>query len=472
MLFSSFTFILLFLPVFFAFYLAFPQQARSYVIVLFSCIFYAWWRVDFLVLILAISAITYAIGYRLERTIDKPRKLLLWIGVGANLATLGYFKYEGMVAETLNVLMHDFGIGWSLAPSAPILPIGISFHVFQSISFLVDLYRRETTLSKRPIDFAAFSLLFPQLIAGPVVKYKDIAPQLIAPLISVDNILKGAVIFAIGLSKKVLIADSIVPIVDYSFGLSNPSFLEAWTGAIAYAMQLFFDFSGYTDMAIGIALAMGIIFPRNFDDPYLSRSIAEFWRRWHMSLSSWLREYLYIPLGGNRKGTGRTYFNLMTTMTLGGLWHGASWTFALWGAWHGLLLTVERALGRPVVPRVQPAKLPLVLSIAATFFLVTLGWILFRASTLQGAISMFAGTVGVNGFAVSDFAWIAIPNSAWVTFALALLLCFAVAPWRRAHASVERAVQRSLAVFALPIFVLSIFRLVSESTRPFLYFQF
>ena len=276
------------------------------------------------------------------------------IGVAGNLVTLGIFKYFNFGIDSLNAVLNASGIN-SIEALRFILPIGISFHIFQCISFLIDIYRKDAVPPKRVIDFLAFMTLFPQLIAGPVLRYKDLADQFIARTHTLDKFSLGAYRFMTGFAKKVLIADTVADLVDKTFSLNDPSTADAWLGALAYAVQLYFDFSGYSDMAIGLGMMMGFRFIENFNHPYISRSITEFWKRWHISLSTWLRDYLYIPLGGNRKGPVRTYINLFVTMLLGGFWHGANWTFILWGAFHGGILAAERALKRDTETTFAPS---------------------------------------------------------------------------------------------------------------------
>jgi alginate O-acetyltransferase complex protein AlgI len=284
-----------------------------------------------------------------------------------------------------------------------ILPIGVSFFVFESISYLVDIYRKDAPPARNFIDFAAFLALYPHLIAGPVMRYKDLSAQIVARTHSLDKFSEGCVWFMVGICKKVLIADSVAPMVGIIFDKPDPTFVESWLGAIAYTIQLYFDFSGYSEMAIGLGLMIGFRLIRNFDTPYISRSITEFWRRWHISLSTWLRDYLYIVLGGNRKGTGRTYLNLIVTMLLGGLWHGANWTFVLWGAWHGTWLAGERFLG---ARKRDGSIYPAALALPITLVLVVVGWVMFRAPDVTTAVGFYRGMLGLNGFGVSgELAW-------------------------------------------------------------------
>ena len=290
------------------------------------------------------------------------------IGVTGNLLTLGVFKYFNFGVDSFNKAMMSVG-GQPIEALEIILPIGISFYIFQAISFLIDITRKEAPHPKNFWDFAAFISLFPQLIAGPILRYKDVASQFQSRTHNMDKFSEGAYRFMIGFAQKVLIADSVAPLADQIFALQDPTFIEGWLGALAYTIQLYFDFSGYSSMAIGLGLMMGFRFIENFNNPYMARSITEFWQRWHISLSRWLKDYLYIPLGGNKKGLKRTYINLMITMVLGGLWHGANWTFLLWGAGHGVVLIIERMWG--IKERYHP-----VLMMVPTLFLIILGLIL------------------------------------------------------------------------------------------------
>ncbi len=472
MIFSTSIFLFLFLPVFLLVYYLLPFRARSLWILLASYAFYAWWRVDFLALFIAVTLWSYllakAIGFWLER---RPRraKVALALGVAGNLLALAYFKYFNFGVESLNALLLGLGVtpfsAWQV-----ILPIGISFYVFQATSYLVDVYRKDAPADEPFLDVAAYIALFPQLIAGPILRYKDLAYQFRRRSHTFEKFSEGSLRFMVGFCKKVLVADGVAGLANAAFSVSNPTFADAWLGAVAYAVQLYFDFSGYSDMAIGLGLMMGFRFPENFNHPYSSKSITEFWQRWHISLSSWLRDYIYIPLGGNRKGRGRTYVNLMTVMLLGGLWHGAAWTFVLWGAWHGGLLALERYLGERKLWRAVPA----ILAIPRTFALVILGWVTFRAADAAGALRMYEGMLGLNGFGLSgELAW-QLTGSSLLTLVIGLVLVFA-APWwdglRLAPQRVRAAVTKANLVI-LPLFLLGVLRISAESFSPFLYFQF
>lgn len=461
MVFSSNLFLFAFLPLFLGVYYLLPFRWRSALILGASYVFYAWWRPDFLGLLVGVTVVSYAFALGIEAAGEGvPRRRWLAAGVTLNLAALAYFKYANFGVDSLNALLAALGVA-PIPFAHVILPIGLSFYIFHAISYLVDIYRREAPPARNLIDFAAFIALFPHLVAGPVLRYHLLAEQFRAREHSVDRFARGTVIFMVGFCKKVLIADAVAPLADAAFALEAPTLADAWIGALAYTVQLFFDFSGYTDMAIGLALMIGFVFPENFNDPYTARSITDFWKRWHMSLSNWLREYLYIALGGNRKGTARTYLNLFLTMLLGGLWHGANWTFVVWGAWHGALLAAERYWQS----RHGPSRLPVALQVARTLLFVIIGWVFFRAADLAGALRMFAGMAGANGFGFSEaFAWQVTADRIGL-LALGGALVYAL-PWLRRQGG------GPFRFLLLPLFLWALATLSAQSFTPFLYFQF
>ena len=461
MVFSSNIFLFAFLPLFLVCYYLTPWRMKSALILIFSYAFYGWWRPDFLGLLIGVTAISYVIALAIEAAPDEKRRYrLLTIGVTVNLMALGYFKYANFGVASLNTALVQLGFE-PIAFAHVLLPIGLSFYIFHAISYLVDIYRREAPPARNFIDFAAFIALFPHLVAGPVLRYHLLAAQFRARIHSLDNFSRGCVVFMVGFCKKVLIADSVAPLADAAFGASLPTLADAWLGAAAYTIQLFFDFSGYTDMAIGLALMIGFVFPENFNDPYVSRSITEFWKRWHMSLSNWLREYLYIALGGNRKGVVRTYVNLFLTMLLGGLWHGANWTFVLWGAWHGGILVLERYweqhFGKPLLPGW--------LRVVKTMLLVIVGWVVFRAADISGAVRMFTGMLGFNGIAFSPAVQWQVTSDRLGVLVLGVALVYAM-PWLKRQGGAY------LRYLLVPIFLWAVATLSSQSFTPFLYFQF
>lgn len=472
MVFSSNIFLFLFLPVFLGLYYLTPFRHRSWVILIGSYAFYAWWRVDFLLLFVAVTVWNYLMGLGIHRAGVGSSAARKWVAIGVtgDLATLGYFKYANFGVDSLNSLLSSAG-SQPLEMAHIILPIGISFYIFQAISYVIDVYRGDTEATRRFVDFAAFIALFPQLIAGPVLRYKDLADQFAERTHTMAKFSEGAARFMQGFVKKVFIADSIAPLADHAFALADPTTSDAWLGALAYTAQLYFDFSGYSDMAIGLGLMMGFRFIENFNQPYISQSITEFWRRWHISLSTWLRDYLYIPLGGNRGSTFMTYRNLLLTMLLGGLWHGANWTFLLWGAWHGTILAFERALnvsGNPKGFRLSRWLF--------TFFCVVLGWVTFRATSLTEAFSFYSAMFTFDGVGLSPdyLQGMRMLNVAILVLAYAVVALMGLRDrLQRRGMAITQLDWRSFAMpMLLPLFALSVLKLSAESFSPFLYFQF
>ena len=388
MLFNSYQFIFLFLPIALIGYFLMGRLGNLAPVIwlaLASLAFYSVSNWQFVLLLLASIIFNYLIGLLLisRRLRPAPRFAALTIGVAGDLLVLGYFKYAGFLAANLNAM---FSTGLALDI---LLPVGISFYTFTQIAFLVDAYRGNVARYALP-HYALFVTYFPHLIAGPILHHKDMIPQFEraeAKRPSPHLILCGLIIFAVGLFKKTCLADGIQPLVSLAFGPNAPSFDQAWIGALAYTFQLYFDFSGYSDMAIGISLMFGIFLPLNFNSPYKASSIIDFWRRWHMTLSQFLRDYLYIPLGGNRHGRSLRYVNLMVTMGLGGLWHGAAWTFVAWGALHGAYLCINHAwnnYGPAVAPRF--ALLAKLAAFTLTFLSVVVAWVFFRADNMSTAL--------------------------------------------------------------------------------------
>lgn len=465
MVFSSAIFIFGFLPLFLTVYYAAPRQYRSLVILVGSYAFYGWWRVDYLVLIFGMSLISYlAAQMAFHARSGKLGRWAVRFGVGFDLVVLGYFKYSMFFMSGLSDLSAALG-GAGITVPAIILPIGISFHTFQSISYIVDVARKDAPPARNLVDFLAFGALFPQLIAGPVLRYKDIADQFASRTHSPQVFLQGVARFSQGLAMKVLIADQVAPIVDRLFSLEAPTLSEAWLAATSYSVQLLFDFAGYSAMAIGLGLMIGFRFCENFNAPYTSHSITEFWRRWHMSLSHWLRDYLYVPLGGNRKGAARTYVNLALTMVLGGLWHGANWTFILWGAWHGLWLCVERALGAKRGGSVWPTLIawPLTLSV------VMIGWVMFRAPTVMQAFQVYAGMFGQNGLSLRPEMYWSLQKTELLALGVGLFIA-CIAPKLKGAPALHAPAIRTATAMAL--FSVASLVLLAQTHSPFLYFQF
>jgi alginate O-acetyltransferase complex protein AlgI len=392
MLFSSSTFLFYFFPAFLALYYLLPW--KNTVLLLASLLFYAWGEPRFVLLLLASSLLNYSAGYLLAR---RHSTWLLGAGIAANLALLGYFKYLGFFAASLNAMA-----GSHLPVPQIVLPLGISFFTFQGISYLIDVSRGTVGAQKSFWTFAMYKAMFPQLIAGPIVRYQQIAGEVEHRVLSNERLWHGLRQFLLGLAQKVLIANTVAVAADGLFA-APPAELTAgaaWLGILCYSLLILYDFAGYSNMAIGIGHMTGFTYPPNFDRPYSARSITEFWRRWHISLSSWFRDYLYIPLGGNRGPAWRTYLNLALVFLLCGLWHGAAWTFIVWGGWHGLLLIVERAgFGRVL------ERLPSPVAQAYTLLGVMVGWVFFRATDLPHALHYLQAMAGMSGASPLAHPW-------------------------------------------------------------------
>lgn len=409
MLFNSYAFIFAFLPVvFFGFYQIgrYSHRLASLWLASASLFFYGWWDVRFVSLLLASIVFNYSAGYLIAKQstrISLPPRLLLISALTVNLLLLGYFKYANFFVENFNSLA-----GTQFAIETILLPLGISFFTFTQIAFLVDTYQGKVK-EFNFIHYTLFVTYFPHLIAGPVLHHKEMMPQFAkkdACQLNWDNIAVGLTIFVLGLAKKVLLADSVAEYATAVFNFvatgGQPMFFEAWVGALAYSLQLYFDFSAYSDMAIGLSLLFNVQLPLNFNSPYKASSIIEFWRRWHMTLSRFLRDYLYIPLGGSHFGIGRRYINLMITMLLGGLWHGAGWTFIIWGGLHGVYLIINHSW-RALKLRMgwgDGGKMSQLAATALTFLAVVVGWVFFRADSFSSALTLLRGMVGLNGWSL------------------------------------------------------------------------
>ncbi|HEY0233852.1 MAG TPA: MBOAT family O-acyltransferase [Afipia sp.] len=394
MTFASADFLIFFFPLFLLFY--FPSKTmrkKNIVIIVFSLIFYTASAPAFLVLLIGSIAANYRLGLAIDDAVDDKRRyrLLGW-GVAGNLLGLGVFKYTGFFVENLNSVLDFTGLHIPVPRIG--LPLGISFYSFHAISYIADVAKRKVAANRRFEEFMLYMSMFPQLVAGPIVRYSTVAHQLRDRRETPGRFTAGMRIFIIGLSWKLLIADQVAPIADYVFDTYHTaSVTVAWLGLYAYAMQIYFDFGGYSAMAVGLGVMMGFTLPRNFRIPYSALSITSFWRRWHMSLSAWLRDYLFIPLGGSRGSSLQTYRNLWIVFLLCGLWHGASWTFVIWGAHHGLFLALERA-GMGALLKRLPREIAHLYTVLVAF----IGWVWFRANDFDSALSMFRALLGWNGF--------------------------------------------------------------------------
>ena len=464
MLLTSYVFLYVFLPAFIAAYYLAPKTWRSWIIALFSYVFYGWWRPDFVLLMWLSTVVDFSCGKGIVRDKAKDRsgKRFVLLSCLSNLGLLAYFKYANFGIETLNGMLASMGhdqMSWT----AVVLPVGISFYTFQTLSYTVDVYRGDAEPASSFRDFACYVSMFPQLVAGPIVRYRSVAEQLRTRTHSFQKAAIGILIFQAGMAKKVLLADTFAVAADVGFGADSLTILEAWTAALSYTFQIYFDFSGYSDMAIGLGLLIGFQFPVNFNRPYISRSITEFWRRWHISLSSFLRDYLYVPLGGNRKGSVRTYINLALTMLLGGLWHGAAWTFIAWGAYQGFWLILERLSGK----RSLFGGLPVFGQNLLTFILVVIGWVFFRADSMGDAFQMLGAMVGSSGETSAGV------FAEWTRMQTLALIAAPIVVWgfrtTQEHAASPK-VWWMVSVFTL--FLVSLVHLHRAANVPFLYFQF
>jgi alginate O-acetyltransferase complex protein AlgI len=464
MLFTTHVFLFGFLPCTLAgFWLLRSTRARLAFLALASYVFYAWWDWRYLPLMLASTTTDYVAALLISRTESvRMRRTLLVGALSINLGLLALFKYSGFLLASGNGISSLLGGGRPLPALALILPIGISFYTFNSISYTIDVYRRQIEADRNLLRYATFVALFPHLIAGPIVRYSALRSQLerLAPRLNADLATSGLFFLACGLVKKLLVADNLAPTVDRLFAAhAHLGLVSAWIAAVGYSLQLYFDFSGYSDMAVGLAFLLGIRFPRNFNSPYKATSIADFWRRWHISLSTFLRDYLFIPLGGSRARPIIVARNLAIVMLLGGLWHGAAWTFVIWGGIHGVLLAGHALLrGRGWTPRWEP------LNRAVTFVSVVAAFVVFRAPSLGDAGDVLMGMLGVNGLRGSvALSTLALPG----LFIAGLLVFVNTAPdsW---DVTLRLNVRAGLAVgTALAVAVLAI-----SGPSPFLYYQF
>jgi alginate O-acetyltransferase complex protein AlgI len=468
--FSSPTFLFVFLPLTLALYFAVRGMAlKNAVLLVLSLAFYAWGEPVMVAVMLGSIGFNYAAGRWIDGREGRARSGALAIGIAVNLAVLIVFKYANFLSANAAALFGGLMGGMKRTQIA--LPLGISFFTFHALSYLIDVYRRRFAANRSLREVALYIAFFPQLIAGPIVRYRTIARRLHFRRHSWGRASAGLRMLVIGLAMKVLIADPFAPLADAVFDHAKaPSLSAAWTAALAYTIQIYFDFAGYSNMAIGLGLVFGFSLPRNFRLPYRSRSITEFWRRWHITLSAWFRDYLYIPLGGNRGSPGQTYRNLIAVFALCGLWHGASWTFVLWGAWHGTFLVIERmGLGR----RLKAA--PGAVGWAYAFGVVVFGWVLFRAPTLSGTADVWRGMIGLNGAGGlgPDLAKVAAPGqAALAVIALALAIFglrrprwFSLPARPRLYGLID-----SGAVLAL--LLLCLLAVAGGSYSPFLYYRF
>ncbi|MCL2669804.1 MAG: MBOAT family protein [Syntrophaceae bacterium] len=484
MVFSSQIFFFYFLPLALVVYYGLPMRCRHLALALLSLLFYGWANPLFVVLLLLSTLINYVCGLKIagerfipgtvagiaEPSMADPRYRKVWLAVSicSSLSILGFFKYFNFALENYNALFAWLGMPemqWETVLRVT-LPLGISFYTFHLLSYTIDVYRGQANALRNFIDFTCYISLFTQLVAGPIIRFREIAAQMAHRTHTAEKFARGVAFVSLGLAKKVLLANTCGKIADVAFDAGSRGVLDAWYGLVAYAFQIYFDFSAYSDMAIGLALMLGFVFPKNFDSPYISQSITEFWRRWHISLSTWLRDYLYIPLGGNRKGGWRTYFNLAAVMLLGGLWHGASWNFIIWGGIHGAALVWERAQGKNAFYQ----RMPKLCRVALTFFIVLIAWVFFRAADLPAALAYLTSLFGLASLqdGAGLLTGILYQPYYWGTFGLAAVIvwgCPQTWDW-------TRVIPLWKTVPIMTVLLVSLAVLMTQAYNPFIYFIF
>ncbi len=472
MVFSSSLFLLFFLPVFLLFYYFLPVKYKNYVALAGSVFFYAWGAPVFIFVVVGSIAVDFYAVKVMHQSTGRKKKLLVAFSVVLNIGLLLYFKYANFFVENFNVMLEAFG-GKPAEWTKVALPIGISFFSFQKMTYAVDVYRKVHTPLKRMSDFALYILMFPQLIAGPIVRFNEIADQLEDRRYNenVDNRLTGFFRFALGLGKKVLIANVMGEYADSVFAMepSAMSTATAWMGIIAYAFQIYYDFAGYSDMAIGLGRMIGFDFLENFNNPYISQNISEFWRRWHISLGRWMRDYLYIPLGGNRVSTRRMYFNLWFVFLISGFWHGAAWTFVIWGAFHGFFLIADRLFLLKFYSKI--GKYP---AIVITFVITLVGWVFFRSENLPFALDFIGRMFSINSGPV-----VYMSQKFWIMLIIGVFFGFwgsirKIEQWQMKLFAKEQKLTTLVMMTAASflLFVISLAAITSSGFNPFIYFRF
>jgi alginate O-acetyltransferase complex protein AlgI len=471
MLFSSYVFLFYFLPAcLFSYYLT-PAKLKNSVLLLFSLFFYAWGCPNVVPLLVLSCYLDYKVAKGWE---SRLKKQLLFLGLFVNIVSLLYFKYCNFFVQELNSWIQVLGFSpWAV--SKIILPVGISFFTFHKISYLLDSYKNPENVAKSFPNYLLYITFFVQLIAGPIIKYHDISKQILERDHTYEKMYAGIIRFSFGLFKKVVIADGLAPVADFAFG-QNAQTLDltvAWVGVVAYSMQLYFDFSGYSDMAVGLSLFFGFRIPENFNKPYISKSISEFWTRWHISLGCWMREYLYIPLGGNRGSKFRNYLNLWIVFLFSGIWHGDNLTFVCWGLLHGFFITLDKLFYLDLIKKSKAGFL----FVSINYFLLLLSWVFFRSETLEQSVHYIGALFGSSQASIVYYRSQLITDSSFFTLVAALIIAFS--PLKLVDmlsAKQERVcsnvIPYTLGWASLALFCLSVSRLTSASFVPFLYFKF
>lgn len=474
MLFNSLTFVVFFFIVILLHYAPFAWRTKKFNLLIASYLFYAAWNPPFVLLLWISTLVDWYVAKRIfvEDSRSK-RRLLLALSLLVNLGFLAFFKYGNFLLENWIGLMSLVGIEWQAANWDIILPVGISFYTFQTLAYTLDIYLKRAEPSKSFLDFALFVTFFPQLVAGPIVRPSQLMPQFAKPHVaSIKQLYWGLSLVILGLFQKVVVADGLLaPSSDLVFGADkHVTFIDAWLGTLAFSGQIFSDFAGYSTTAIGVALCLGFSLPNNFRFPYAAIGFSDFWRRWHISLSTWLRDYLYIPLGGNRTGPVRTYANLMTTMVIGGLWHGASWTFAVWGGLHGVYLAAERWLKARFGDRafVKKTAVQILLGVI-TYFLINITWVFFRAQDFPTAWRMISSMFGFSG----DEPLATLPTL-YIYQVVITTVVMLLVHWRMRNTTLESAAEKTPKwLISLGLAVMAFFVIITQgSGDAFIYFQF
>jgi alginate O-acetyltransferase complex protein AlgI len=482
MVFSSYIFLFYFLPAALFLYYLMPRRLKHGLLTMVSYVFYGWANPLFMFLMMASTLIDYIgglviawNGWKWSQPIEilekgrrrtRIQRLAVTCSICSNLTLLGFFKYFNFAVDNFDALAQWLGLPALGVVMRVTLPLGISFYTFQSMSYAIDVYRGEAKALRNFTDFACFVAMFPQLVAGPIIRFSEVADQLQFRAHTLEKFARGMAFVSLGLFKKIILANPCGKITEVVFNAGSVCPLDAWYGICAYAFQIYFDFSGYSDIAIGLGLMLGFVFPKNFDSPYKSESITEFWRRWHISLSSWLRDYLYIPLGGNRHGRIRTYINLALTMLLGGLWHGAAWNFVIWGGIHGIMLAFERMRGKISYYRYLPRPL----RVGLTFLIVLFTWVFFRAPDLQSAFAYFGCMFGLREVTTHALLLKGIiyqPYYVFIFLVAGAVTWFAPQTW-----DWTRELNWKKTAVIILLFFLSIAVLATQAYNPFIYFIF
>lgn len=472
MVFSSLVFLFVFLPIVLVLYYLSSKKYRNYLLLLASLFFYAWGEPTYVVIMLVSIGANYLCGLLVdEKRADKVRVTGVVISVIFNICMLGVFKYSGFFVKNINTVFNT-----SLPVPEIALPLGISFFTFQAMSYVIDVYRKDAKVQKNIFDLSLYISLFPQLVAGPIVRYQTVADQIDERDHNIVKFGDGVRRFIIGLGKKVLLSNSLGMLADSVFGMQTYQLtvVSTWLGILAYSLQIFFDFSGYSDMAIGLGKMFGFEFLENFNYPYISQSASEFWRRWHISLGSWFRDYVYFPLGGSRRGNVRTYINLFIVWFLTGFWHGASWTFIAWGLYFGLLIGMEKSyLGKFL------NKVPRFIRHIYLLLVVMIGWVFFRADSFSYSIEFIKNMFFMGTSTVFDGTVAAYLNDYWFVLVLSMIFCVPIVDWIRGKIEVanEKILESNVSyilnsVVYTGIFLIVIFKLVNSTYNPFLYFRF